>query len=257
MRGVNDLAVALPHDSTASPRERRAFKFFRERTAPCVSGYFHDSVWNQSVLQLSHSEPAILHALTALSALHEEKVLTKENGADVALVNSPHAFAITQYSKALNEMRTLLNESQVCLNKVLVCAMLCIHFETLRESFVPALLHVDNVIKLLHSPTIVDAQDVDPNLVRVIMRMDLQGIYSFTLLLARPLMFATRSPVFWFESARTIFLCIIGNRLGITGNFRQPHARSRCHQHLDMLPILLSANCGRRTEVSSTRQCPS
>lgn len=126
---------------------------------------------------MSHSEPAVRHAVNALGALHEEKYLRKEagnGGIDVSLVKT--GFPVQQYSKALKEMQALLTSNNVSLDVVLVCALVCIHFEALRESFVPALMHIENAIKLLHSKTgSLDARKVNPSLVRAVMRVDLQG----------------------------------------------------------------------------------
>lgn len=80
-----------------------------------------------------------------------------------------------QYHKALIGMQGLLKDPTTPLDVVLVCSLVCIHFESLRESFVPALMHVENAIQLLQSRTKFDARKVNPALVRAMMRMDLQG----------------------------------------------------------------------------------
>ncbi|CAK1355593.1 hypothetical protein CB0940_00692 [Cercospora beticola] len=170
------LTVALINDVSSDALERRTFDYFRARTAPCVSGYFSDTVWERLVLQLSHQEPAVRHAINALGALHEERSLRRSAGAegiDVSLVKT--GFPILQYSKALNEMQELLKSGKAPLDVILLCSLLCIHFEALRESFVPALMHIENAIQLLQSNTTFDARKVNPSLVRAIMRMDLQG----------------------------------------------------------------------------------
>lgn len=168
--------MALVNDVSSDALERRTFDFFRARTAPCVSGYFADAVWDRLVLQLSHHEPAVRHAINALGALHEERSLRRSAGAegiDVSLVKT--GFPILQYSKALNEMQELLKSGKASLDVILLCSLLCIHFEALRESFVPALMHVENAIQLLNSTASFDARKVSPSLVRAVMRMDLQG----------------------------------------------------------------------------------
>ncbi|KAI5370229.1 Putative zn(2)-C6 fungal-type DNA-binding domain, fungal transcription factor [Septoria linicola] len=175
-RSPEPLTVALVNDVSSDALERRTFDFFRARTAPCVSGYFADAVWDRLVLQLSHQEPAVRHAINALGALHEERSLRRTAGAegiDVSLVKT--GFPILQYSKALNEMQELLKSGKAPLDVILLCSLLCIHFEALRESFVPALMHVENAIQLLQSNTTFDARKVNPSLVRAVMRMDLQG----------------------------------------------------------------------------------
>lgn len=170
------MTVALTNDVTSDALERRTFDFFRSRTAPCVSGYFSDPVWDRIVLQLSHSEPAVRHAVNALGALHEERQLrhtADQNGTDAQLVKT--GFPLAQYSRALNAMQSLLKTGSVSLDVVLLCSLLCVHFEALRECFVPALMHAESAIQLLQSSTSFDARKVNPNLVRAVMRLDLQG----------------------------------------------------------------------------------
>lgn len=73
-------------------------------------------------------------------------------------------------------MQGLLTNNSVSLDVVLVCSLICIHFEALRESFVPALIHIENAIRLLHSKNgTLDARKINPTLVRAVMRLDLQG----------------------------------------------------------------------------------
>ncbi|EME49840.1 hypothetical protein DOTSEDRAFT_164590 [Dothistroma septosporum NZE10] len=170
------LAVALVNDVSCDALERRTFDYFRSRTAPCVSGYFHDLIWERLVLQLSHSEPAVRHAVNALGALHEERNLQRNaslRGVNITLLKN--GFPLSQYSKALNEMQALLKTPSTSLDVVLLCSLLCIYFEALRESFIPALMHVENAVQLLQSSATFDAMIVNPSLIRAIMRMDLQS----------------------------------------------------------------------------------
>lgn len=84
-------------------------------------------------------------------------------------------FPLQQYSKALQGLQKLLSSDHVQMDLVLICSMAFIHFEAFRECFVPALVHAENVIRLLHSSTKFDASSVDPSLVRAMMRIDIQG----------------------------------------------------------------------------------
>lgn len=127
---------------------------------------------------MSHSESAVRHAVNALGALHEEKCLQRQAESTGGVHNSvvKTGFPVQQYSKALKAMQGLLTSANVSMDVVLVCALVCIHFEALRESFVPALIHIENAIKLLHSKNgTLDARKVNPSLVRAVQRVDLQG----------------------------------------------------------------------------------
>ena len=162
------LSPSLTVDVSCDALEKRTFDFFRSRTAPCVSGYFQDSIWDRMILQVSHSEPAVRHAINALGAQHEENVLRqKASMNDTAKpTDFRTSFSVQQYSKALSGLQKLLRVESVPMDLVLLCSLACIHFEALRESFVPALIHAENAIRLLHSRTTFNAKDIDPTLVR-------------------------------------------------------------------------------------------
>lgn len=169
--------MALTVDVSCDALEKRTFDYFRARTAPCVSGYFQDTVWDRMILQASHTEPAIRHAINALGALHEENTLRRKatsNGqTDVAALKT--SFAVKQYSKALLGLHQLLTSGDVPMNLVVMCSLVFIHFEAFRENFMPALVHCENAIRLLHSSTMFNAKAIDPSLVRAMMRIDVQG----------------------------------------------------------------------------------
>ena len=80
-----------------------------------------------------------------------------------------------QYSKALHGLQQLLKADRVSVDAVMMCSLAFIHFESLRESFVSALVHLENAIRLLHSSTTFNAKSIDPALVRAMMRIDVQG----------------------------------------------------------------------------------
>ncbi|KAK5749608.1 hypothetical protein LTS12_020318 [Elasticomyces elasticus] len=52
-------------------RERHSLNFFVNFTAPQMAGFFDSTFWQRMVIQTSYHEPAILHAITAIGALHE------------------------------------------------------------------------------------------------------------------------------------------------------------------------------------------
>lgn len=76
-----------------SDLERRSFDFFCQRTVRILSGIFNPTFWTRLVLQATHHEPAIKHAVIALGALHE--------CAQVGSRDEPSIFAMQQYGKAI------------------------------------------------------------------------------------------------------------------------------------------------------------
>ena len=170
------LTLALGLNVTVDALEKRTFDFFRLRTTPCMSGYFNDHLWERMVFQVCQTEPAVRYAVTALGALHEERSLRRSalrDGVDVSSVQTD--FPVKQYAKALSGLQQLLACENVPMNVVLLCSLLCVHFESMRENFVPALVHAENAIKLLHSSSTFNSQKIDQSLIRAFMRIDLQG----------------------------------------------------------------------------------
>lgn len=170
------LTAALSSRNPSNALERRTFEFFRFQTTPCISGYFADSLWDKTVLQVCQSEPTVRHAINALSGLHEERVLRQtfiDSRDDSSLVRT--SFPIKEYAKALNGLQKLLNSTEAPLNVILITCLLCIHFEALRENFVPTLIHVENAIRLLHVTGKDNTKKVDQSLIRAFMRIDLQA----------------------------------------------------------------------------------
>ena len=129
--------------------EKRTFDFFRSKTAPCMSGYFQDPVWERLALQASYTEPVIRHAINAVAALHEERCLRADAAKTNSELNLKTDFPVHQYAKALAGLQQLLASGKLSINVVLICALLCIHYEALQERFIPALTHADNAMRLL------------------------------------------------------------------------------------------------------------
>jgi hypothetical protein len=158
--------------------EKRTFDFFRSKTAPCMSGYFQDPVWERLALQASHTEPVVRYAINALGALHEERCLrvdAAKRNVELSLIQTD--FPVRQYAKALGGLQKLLGSGKASINIVLLCALLCVHYESLQERFIPALTHADNAMRLLDPSQAPSTETIDPSLVRAFIRIDLQGSF--------------------------------------------------------------------------------
>ncbi|EPE04963.1 c6 zinc finger domain-containing protein [Ophiostoma piceae UAMH 11346] len=87
-----------------SAQEKHAFDFFQNTTAPCLAGDLDAVFWRVLVLQVCHSEPAVRHAVLAISSLHE--VFLRPSPSKTASVppsdaSRVHEFALQQYNKAI------------------------------------------------------------------------------------------------------------------------------------------------------------
>ncbi|KAK1816105.1 hypothetical protein LTR12_009527 [Friedmanniomyces endolithicus] len=175
-KAVSSPPFALCTNPTSNALERRTFDFFRFRTLDCVSGYFVDPLWDRLVLQCCESEPVVRHAVNAFAALHEERFhrdATIKDGSGALQVQG--SFPALQYSKALQGLQSILRAQNVSVDLIMMCILLMVHFESLRECYVPALVHIEHAIQLLHSSGSFDPSKIDPSLLRALMRLDIQG----------------------------------------------------------------------------------
>ena len=122
-----------------SESESRALDFFRQVVAPAVGGYVRSEFWTLFVLQASPQEPAVRHAVAAVSALYEDF-----DGATVR-----NAFALQQYNRSINRLRQTSDPAIV----LIVCIlMICIEF--LQGNVEAALAHCRHGIAILNGPGI-------------------------------------------------------------------------------------------------------
>ncbi|MCJ1265327.1 hypothetical protein MMC22_005203 [Lobaria immixta] len=134
------LLPMLPGDE----EERRYFSFFCTRTAPVFFGYYESSFWDRLMLQISHAEPAVHHAVVALASLHE-----MFNGSTEHRPGSDQ-YALKQYSKSLAGLnRYMSTAKEKSVNVVLICCVLFITFENLRGDYDTAWQHIQGGLKIL------------------------------------------------------------------------------------------------------------
>ena len=99
-----------------SAQEKRSFEFFQHITAPILAGDLDAVFWRVLVLQICHTEPAVRHAVLAISSLHEALLRISAlpptgYSSKITASSSPpnfknstahqHDFALQQYNKAI------------------------------------------------------------------------------------------------------------------------------------------------------------
>lgn len=113
-----------------SPKERRSFHFFQERTAPQLSGFFSGDFWERLLLQATHHEPSIRHAIIALGSLHER--FEQDNGFVVQSDANGWTddFALKNYNLAIKYlMHPLSRNGQQAIDVCLISSVLFACFE--------------------------------------------------------------------------------------------------------------------------------
>jgi len=83
-------------------RERHSLKYFVHFTAPQLSGFFDSAFWQRTVIQTSYHEPAIMHAITAIGALHE--AIMQRAFSDEKRKAQTMEFALHQCNRAISSL---------------------------------------------------------------------------------------------------------------------------------------------------------
>jgi hypothetical protein len=131
----------------ASTDEKRSFHFFQHVTAPCLSGDFDGAFWRVIVLQICQSEPAVKHAVLAVSSLHESMMAPAVYGHSDA--EDRHSFALSQYNRAI---ACLLDQMRDVDARPLVPLLTCVLFvciELMQNKDKESLLHLDQGRQIL------------------------------------------------------------------------------------------------------------
>lgn len=134
-----------------SANEEQGFAYFRLHSAHEIPGCFDSSIWNQLVLQLSHSEPCVLHAIVAVGAMH------RFTGGKCPSLNASNylgpgnPFAINQYIKSLYHLRERLDgpKDSTCEQVALMTCLLFICLEMLQGNRASALVHLQTGLRIL------------------------------------------------------------------------------------------------------------
>ncbi|KAE8381729.1 hypothetical protein BDV26DRAFT_64378 [Aspergillus bertholletiae] len=117
-----------PSQADLSLSERWYLGFFRTSTASQCSGYFPLEFWHRIVHQVSEEEPAVRHAIIAISALHRTFGITQSSQAPKD-ENNRHLFPLRQCNKAIAFLQQRLqSESFGQDSHVLITLITCVLF---------------------------------------------------------------------------------------------------------------------------------
>ncbi|GKZ28309.1 hypothetical protein AbraIFM66950_003565 [Aspergillus brasiliensis] len=130
--------------------ERRSFAYFQYRSMPAFLGWFDSSLWQKLVLQSSYAEPAVYHAVVALSAVHQD---AEQKGMPLAreeLDNTWHRFALEQAGRSIALLNARRASQDPHLREVtLLCCLLFTLSELLRGRYDAAFTHLHSGIRIL------------------------------------------------------------------------------------------------------------
>jgi hypothetical protein len=189
------------------PCEVRGLSFFHHAVAPFLSGPYDGSFWTYLVAQMTHSEPAVRHAVLAISSLFESYGLSSNAEPTV------NRFAVLHYNRAIN---ILVNHTAPSIDLVLPVCVLFICIEFLRGNSEAAVIHASHGVELYN------ATADDSRLSTILSQMSIfplffvQGGEEFPLLRREINSTAKGSPEFFnMSEAQSIFgnLCVESLRI--------------------------------------------
>jgi hypothetical protein len=137
-------------------QEGQYFQVFQKHTASELSGFFDSEFWTRSVLQESHSEASIRHAVVALGALYKtlEKATESPPGSpdtnSFDTVTNHYNFALQQYGKALTRLReSLENQETRSQRTILISIVLFTCFQSFTGDHKAAISQIQHGLGLL------------------------------------------------------------------------------------------------------------
>lgn len=162
-----------------SDQECQVFDLYRFMTGSRHGLFFGLDFWTGRVLQVSHTDTAIRHAVLALGALQREPELAHQ----LALGN-PDGFAFQSYQKAITHTSRLLSKSgKENFEKGLMACILFICYESLQGHYTKAHMHLQNGLRIIdevsREPPRADGtyrQEVPDDILHVFARLDLQAL---------------------------------------------------------------------------------
>jgi hypothetical protein len=149
-RLLHNISLVLP----GSRKERRAFEFFCNCTAPDFLGYFPDEFWQRNVLQASLSHSALWHGIVALGSLHEGYNAALQLGTKP--ITGPDYFTLHQYTKALSNLRKTLSNGSQQTHLALMSCIVFSCFDILTSNIDSAIMHYRSGLEILRSTTSID-----------------------------------------------------------------------------------------------------
>ncbi|KAF2807002.1 uncharacterized protein BDZ99DRAFT_448691 [Mytilinidion resinicola] len=128
------------------------FEWFTHRTAPKLPGSFISGFWTTLLFQASLNEPAILHAVLALSAVHKGGIT---NSAD-----DQEQITLQHYVKAIKHLRPHFELKDRASSRVaLITCVVFVYVEFLRGHLKTAQLHLLSGLKVLQQMGVLSTGD--------------------------------------------------------------------------------------------------
>ncbi|KAM0191268.1 hypothetical protein ACHAPA_007506 [Fusarium lateritium] len=132
--------------------EKLYFDWFKCRTSAKISATFSSGFWTTLVFQACSSEPAVLHALLALSSAHKKGVaeLGIHRNSPREEMSSQEQFTLQQYVKAIGHLQPHFSaKDRASCRVALITCIVFVCLEFFRGHFATAQLHLKNGLDIL------------------------------------------------------------------------------------------------------------
>ncbi|KAM0259115.1 hypothetical protein ACHAQJ_003486 [Trichoderma viride] len=157
----NVITVYLP-PAQSQPvffSNQRGLDFFHHNLAAELDGQFDSKFWSKLVLQLSHSEPSVRHAVSAISIIHQDVESSLRHPAGCVNANPK---AQQEWNKAARSLSARIQAHPGSNLVPLVCCLLFTCIEFLRGNIESSMFHVQSGFNIL--ATLRRHSDATPNL---------------------------------------------------------------------------------------------
>jgi hypothetical protein len=147
---------------TTTIEENSYYEWFRLQTSKKVPGIFHSDFWDKLVFQVTLDEPAVLHAVLALSSIQKREVYFDKvsQGEEAGPLDSQQVFMLRHYTKAIGHLQSHFTvQTRSSIRVALVACLIFICLENLRGHYKSAQTHLQSGLNLLEKLQIVDFAD--------------------------------------------------------------------------------------------------
>ncbi|KAL5621182.1 hypothetical protein FOBRF1_004428 [Fusarium oxysporum] len=145
-RSVITVYVPPTQTQLVSGINDRGLDFFQRNVAGKLDGQFNSTFWSRLVLQLSHSEPSIRHAVSAISTIYHD--IEEATRHPVGYVNA-NSNARKEWSAAIRSLSARIQAHPDSSLVPLVCCLLFTCIEFLEGKIESSLFHARNGFNIL------------------------------------------------------------------------------------------------------------
>ncbi|KAB5576626.1 hypothetical protein GE09DRAFT_627865 [Coniochaeta sp. 2T2.1] len=136
----------------ASPDQAALFHWFQARTSCKLPGSFSSHFWSTLLLQSSFGEPAIFHAVLALSSVHKRGVLNSDREElHHTAPDKLERFGLHHYLESIGHLQRHLTggRNRASCRVALIACIVFVSMDFLRGHFSAGQIHLDSGLKLL------------------------------------------------------------------------------------------------------------